>query len=99
MSGVENINKDLSILKEKMDLLEKKVDRILELMENDCKKMRDHIDFVENVYDNVKTPFNYVMNSVGSLMSINNLITNVKPPEAISNGKEDEDDDELLHLS
>ena len=98
MSGVENINKDLSILKEKMDLLEKKVDRILELMENDCKKMRDHIDFVENVYDNVKTPFNYVMNSVGSLMSINNLITNVKPPQAISNGEEDEDD-ELLHLS
>jgi hypothetical protein len=91
MSGVENINKDLSVLKEKMDILEKKLDRILELMENDCKKMRDHIDFVENVYDNVKTPFNYVMNSVGSLMSINNLITNVKPPEAILDGKEDEE--------
>ena len=99
MSGVENINKDLSALKEKMDILEKKLDRILELMENDCKKMRDHIDFVENVYDNVKTPFNYVMNSVGSLMSINNLITNVKPPEAILDGKDDEDEDELFQIS
>ena len=37
-------------------------------MESDCKKMREHIDFVENVYDNVKTPFNYVMNSVSSII-------------------------------
>ena len=95
MSELENINNDLSLLKEKMDILEKKLDRILELVENDCKKMREHIDFVENVYDNVKTPFNYVMNSVGSLMSINNLITNVKPPEAISNGDEDEDEEQF----
>ena len=91
MSDLENMNNDLSVLKEKINLLEKKVDRILELMEKDCKKMRDHIDFVENVYDNVKTPFNYVMNSVGSLMSINNLITNVKQPEVIMD-KNDEDE-------
>ena len=76
---------DLRILKEKIDSLEKKVDRILELLESDCKKMRNHIDFVENVYDNVKTPFNYVMNSVNSLIFVNSklAIENVDHKKAI----------------
>jgi hypothetical protein len=72
-SGIELINlyKEFTIFKEKINTLEKKVDKLLELVEKDCKKMRDHIDFVEHVYDNVKTPFNYVMNSVNSLMYLN----------------------------
>ena len=42
--------------------------------------MRNHIDFVENVYDNVKTPFYYVMNKVNSLVSNDNkiILDNVK---------------------
>ena len=51
---------------------EKKMDKILELLEKDCKKMSDHIDFVENVYDNVKMPFYYVMNKVNYLVSSDN---------------------------
>lgn len=68
----ETTQTELKILKQKMEVLEKKIDRILDLLESDCKKMRDHIDFVENVYDNVKTPFNYVMDSVNNLMFVNN---------------------------
>ena len=53
-------------------IIEKKMDKILELLEKDCKKMSDHIDFVENVYDNVKMPFYYVMNKVNYLVSSDN---------------------------
>jgi hypothetical protein len=80
-----NLYKEFTIFKEKINSLEKKLDRILELVENDCKKMRDHIDFVEHVYDNVKTPFNYVMNSVNSLMFLNRNLSleNVENNKAI----------------
>jgi hypothetical protein len=59
---------ELTIMNERIERLEEKLDRILALMERDCKKMRDHIDFVENVYDKVKAPFNYMMNSVNKLV-------------------------------
>ena len=63
---------DTDFLKNKILELEKKIDKILELLEKDCKKMSDHIDFIENVYDNVKMPFYYVMNKVNYLASSEN---------------------------
>lgn len=48
----------------RLDILEQKMDKIVELLERDCKKMSDHIDFVEHVYDSVKTPFYYIMNKI-----------------------------------
>jgi hypothetical protein len=53
--------------------IEQKMDKILELLEMDCKKMIDHIDFIENVYDNVKSPFYYLMDKV-NLLSTNRLL-------------------------
>ena len=86
-NGFINLYNEFTTFKEKIIEIEKKMDRLLELVENDCKKMRDHIDFVEHVYDNVKTPFNYVMNSVSSLMFLNrNLaVENVDNNKAILN--------------
>jgi hypothetical protein len=76
----EDINEcDNNILKNKFlelenqfKIIEKKLDKILEVLEKDCKKMNDHIDFVENVYDNVKMPFYYIMNKVNYLVSSDN---------------------------
>jgi uncharacterized protein YaaN involved in tellurite resistance len=59
-------------LEKKFLTMETKMDKILEILEKDCKKMCDHIDFVENVYDNVKQPFYYVMNKVSYLVSNDN---------------------------
>jgi len=53
--------------------MEQKLDKILELLEKDCKKMTDHIDFIENVYDNVKSPFYYLMDKV-NLLSTNRML-------------------------
>ena len=60
-------------LESRCERIEQKMDKILELLEKDCKKMTDHIDFIENVYDNVKSPFYYIMDKV-NLLSTNRML-------------------------
>ena len=43
--------------------LEKKLDDVLA----NTKRMEDHINFVENTYNKVKTPFHYLMDKVSLL--------------------------------
>ena len=68
----EFLKNKLLDLDSRFKIMEKKMDKILEILETDCKKMSDHIDFVENVYDNVKTPFYYVMDKVKYFVSSDN---------------------------
>jgi uncharacterized protein YaaN involved in tellurite resistance len=65
---------DKITLETRCERIEQKLDKILELLEKDCKKMTDHIDFIENVYDNVKSPFYYLMDKV-NLLSTNRMLT------------------------
>jgi len=39
---------------------------LFESQSTDSKKMSDHIDFIETVYEKVKHPFNYIMNAVST---------------------------------
>jgi uncharacterized protein YaaN involved in tellurite resistance len=70
---MNDIDSKLIEIEHKVHGIEKKLDRIIELLEKDCKKMVDHIDFVETVYDSVKMPFYYVMDKV-SLLSSNRIL-------------------------
>ena len=60
-------------VKSKLDSLEEKINDILILLERDvkpnCNKMSSHIDFVDNVYDNVKNPLGFICSRVGKLSS------------------------------
>lgn len=47
--------------------IDKKLDRLIELFEKDGKKMSNHIDFIENIYESVKTPFTFIMDSVKNI--------------------------------
>jgi uncharacterized protein YaaN involved in tellurite resistance len=67
-SDIGFIKNEILKLENQFKTFETKIDKILELLEKDCKKMSDHIDFVENVYDNVKMPFYYVMDKVNYLI-------------------------------
>jgi len=58
---------DIKNLINRIEIIETKLDKILELLEVDCKKMSNHIDFIENVYDKVKSPFNYIMNVANTM--------------------------------
>lgn len=87
-------------LEKQFEIMEKKMDRILELLETDCKKMSDHINFVENVYDNVKTPFYYVMDKVKYLVSgdninINNNINNNNNNNNLLENEKRDDNEEI----
>lgn len=68
ISKQDKINKRLKSLEEKMETLETKLDKILELIQGDivenCEKMGNHINFVERIYDNVKRPLGYICNKV-----------------------------------
>ena len=65
-----DIYERLEILEKDMKELDRKLDRILEILEKDVKKMSDHIDFVENVYTNVKTPFLFLMDRLSNVFSL-----------------------------
>ena len=52
-------------LERKIDNLEKKVDGDLL---TECKKMGSHIDFVENVYDNVKNPLGFICRKMNNFV-------------------------------
>jgi hypothetical protein len=51
-----------------MENLERKIDKIISILEKDIskntQKMGEHIDFVENVYENVKHPLSFVCNLI-----------------------------------
>ena len=50
-----------------------KLDKLLQLFETqstDSKKMSQHIDFIETVYEKVKLPFNFIMNAVDKTLVI-----------------------------
>jgi hypothetical protein len=71
--SLEEVKKQLADIDNRLTLFDAKIDRILELVETDCKKMREHIDFVETVYDKVKSPFNYVMDRVSYFANNDNI--------------------------
>ena len=74
------IKSKLDSLEYKLIDLEVKLNKITDLLENDvapnCNKMSSHIDFVDKVYDTVKSPLNFMCNKVNILSgNENNSLT------------------------
>ena len=58
----------LDVILNKIESLENKVDSLetkLEDNSKDCKKMSYHIDFIESVYNSLKSPLEYVSYKLG----------------------------------
>jgi hypothetical protein len=57
-----------SELELKIERLTVKVDEILNILKKDVsintKKMSDHVDFIENIYENVKSPLGFLCNTI-----------------------------------
>ena len=55
-------------IERRLNEIEKKLDLILSLLEENvkpnCDKMGSHINFIESVYDNVKNPLGFICNKV-----------------------------------
>ena len=71
----EILNKIDHILN-KIEIIESKIDNLLEQnveISKNTQRMDSHITFVENTYNNIKSPFHFLMNKVNTLSSISNL--------------------------
>lgn len=53
--------------KESLDLILQRLEKKLDLIHQNTKHMEEHINFVENTYDKVKTPFHYLMDKINLL--------------------------------
>ena len=90
--SIVEIKKQIGDLENTIFTMNHKIDRLLELLETDCKKMTNHIDFVENVYEKVKSPFTYIMDNVSTIIYAQKTITNDVPLLQDMNIELDEDD-------
>ena len=65
---LDKLKQDFKTMQEKIDLIDLKLtdtnQKIDEDLLKECKKMGSHIDFVENVYDNVKHPLGYICKKI-----------------------------------
>ena len=55
------------------------INKILDILQvsdigNNCRKMGEHIQFVENVYSNIKQPMNYICNKINVCSNIENKL-------------------------
>jgi hypothetical protein len=70
----ETNEQNIREIKTQLARLEDKVDNIIELLDgslkNNCEKMGEHIDFVEQVYSNVKYPLEYMCNKVRAIAGV-----------------------------
>jgi len=86
-----NMLKEINTIKEKIDNIERKIDDIINILrhevQGDCKKMGEHIDFVEKVYDTVKNPLGFLCNKINYFSKDNQdyNLTDIEPIEFLSN--------------
>ena len=81
ITKLESIESKIINLEKTVERIESKLDRLLNefkiihTLEPQCRKMSEHIDFVENVYDKVKKPMHYVLNKISQIRNITDTNT------------------------
>ena len=71
INNLDCIKEQNNSMNKKIHNLSKKINNIenikLNTIEDNCKKMSEHIDFIDNVYDNFKYPMNFICNKINYL--------------------------------
>jgi hypothetical protein len=93
-----NLDDLKKLILEKFDIIEKKLDLIIENesknekkiseIKVDCQKMGDHIDFIEDTYNVLQTPLNYVKRQVERIIGSSSKDLKVLPIKDKENDKE-----------
>lgn len=64
------IEEEIINIKDRLTNIENKLDKIIMLLNNNviqnCEKMSEHIDFVDNVYQSVRKPLSYICSLTSS---------------------------------
>ena len=72
---IKKIKEKFDSIDQKLASIENNIGLLLDMQKNvnkNAEKMGEHIDFVENVYDNVKNPLGYICNKVSYLVGSDN---------------------------
>ena len=73
-----NDNELLQELIKRTDNIDKKLNDVISILNDDVKKntqkMGEHIDFIEKIYDNVKSPLGYLCNKINYLNHIQDIL-------------------------
>ena len=72
---IKKIKEKFDSIDQKLASIENNIGLLLDMQKNvnkNAEKMGEHIDFVENVYDNVKNPLGYICNKVSYMMGSDN---------------------------
>lgn len=73
--SIDNLHKKIDTLQNTVETLHNKIERLETLLQDDikpsCNKMGGHIDFVENVYENVQSPLGYIVGRVNYMLGGN----------------------------
>ncbi len=77
--SLQELQTTMVLMVKKMENIEKKIEHIETILEQDiskkCDKMGQHIDFIDNVYSNVKKPLGYLCGKVNSFVGFGYGIT------------------------
>jgi hypothetical protein len=69
---LEEIREELREIRVQMDRIE---NLLLNNVEKNCKKMGEHIEFVESVYEKVKNPLSYICSKISGNGSGNGSVS------------------------
>lgn len=78
MSEIQELNVKVDNLSQEILILSKKIDRMMEVLslnQGECVKMGNHIDFVENLCETVKSPLIYFCEQINSYRNISGSLT------------------------
>ena len=106
----KKINEKFDSIDQKLASIENNISKLLDMQKNvnkNAEKMGEHIDFVENVYDNVKNPLGYICNKVSylvgsdnySLEDVNKKGVSVSKGESERRVKEEVEEDKLTNTA
>lgn len=66
-------NLKLDIIIEKLDIIEERLDKLekdINILKNGNEKIDEHITFIDNVYNSIKSPFYYIINKISYIDEI-----------------------------
>jgi len=64
----------LDLILESIKNIETRLNLIEQVLNKNCSKMEDHINFVESTYNIVRKPLNYLKNKVEGVMGLNQTV-------------------------
>jgi archaellum component FlaC len=67
VSDIKEIMQKIDVMLDEIRKVSNKLDKVIDKLEinhEECSRMGEHINFVENIYESVKRPLNYICDTV-----------------------------------